>query len=221
MGLGMRGQKGCMVVGMVVVLVVLVVEDGVLDGDGPVRHGRQVDGVEHGRTGGGHGDRRTRQDRLHLPWEHLVLLMVIEDVSMGLDLNDTVVFLHSVRRVLRMETRRSVVVVRASWSMIGTTRAACNVKALPDPPLLMNPNPRMTPLVLVMTLGMLGAVAFLLVGVALETMLTGFVQTPILYLKPLWRDEWRGELSRTRWTHMSCYCHCLSCNTILSIVAHF
>jgi hypothetical protein len=110
---------------MVVGMVVLVVENG----DGPVRHGRQVDGVEHGRTGGRHGDRRPRQDRLHLPWEHLVLPMVMEDVSMGLDLKDTVVFLHAVRQVLRMETRRSVIVERASGSMIGTTQAACNVKA--------------------------------------------------------------------------------------------
>lgn len=203
----MRGQEGCMVVGM----VVLVVENGVLDGDGPVRHGRQVNGVEHGRTGGRHGDRRPRQDRLHLPWEHLVLPMVMEDVSMGLDLNDTVVFLHAVRRVLRMETRWSVIVVGASWSMTGTTQAACNVKAswpqaLPDPHLVINPNPRITPLA---------------VGVALETMLTGLVRARILYLKPLWSDEWRGDLSRTQWTDVSCYCHCLSCYTIFSIVAHF
>lgn len=92
-----------------------------------------------------------------------MLLMVVEDVPVGLDLNETVVFLHAVRQVMLMETWRSVIVVGASCN-VSTARS----QALHEPSLVLNPNPRMKPL----NLGMLGAVALLVGGVALGTVLT-------------------------------------------------
>lgn len=192
-------------------MVMLVVEDGVSDSDRPGWHGghggwRQVDGVEHGRTGGGYRDRRPRQNLLHLSRERLMLLMVVENVPVGLDLKQTA----DGNMVLRTETCWSVIVVGTSCN-VSTSRS----QALHETSLVLNPNPRMKPL----NLGRLGAVALLLGGVAPGTVLTRLVQTRLLSVKHLRDGRW-DDLSHTQWTDLGSHCHRLPCYTILSYVTH-